>query len=357
MTSARFDMGPRLGEPFRAGASLLRVRFNGPVPLLMLLAPSLNRVYAGEAPRLAAAELAVTTGVEVEPVVVAGVDYLRFDADLDETLLRTVAEQSARLGLYEEVDGLLRPLELPEVDLLDEDLVTIPKYPGKTNEQLTRLLLNVTLSQVSLPPGPRTVLDPLCGRGTTLLQAWRLGHDGAGVETDAKAVEAFAAYLTTYLRRKRLKHKAGTTPVRREGKSLGKRFDAEVTLGGRELSLGVFTGDTTASAALWGKRRFDAIVTDAPYGVVHGAVSDVKGGRRDRSATSLLAAAIPVWARQLRVGGALGISWNTLGTPREKLAELLSGAGLTVRDEGAWRGFAHRVDSSVHRDVMVAVRS
>jgi len=332
------------------------MRLNDPVPLLMLIAPSLNRVYAGEAPRLAAAELAVTAGVEVEPVVIAGVDYLRIDAEDSEELRGVVARLSARLGLYEDVSGLLRPLDLPTVDLLDEDLVTIPKYPGKTNEQLTRLLLNVTLSQVS-GPGMRSVLDPLCGRGTTLLQAWRLGHDAAGIESDQKAVEAFAAYLKTYLRRKRLKHSAEMTPVRREGKSLCKRFDADVTFDGRRLTLGVFTGDTRQSAYLWGKRRFDAIVTDAPYGVVHGSVSDVRGGtRRDRSASGLLADAIPVWVSQLRIGGALGMSWNTLGTPRERVAELLTSAGLVVRDEGPWRRFAHRVDSSVHRDVIVAVR-
>ncbi len=333
------------------------MRLNEPVPLLMLIAPSLNRVYAGEAPRLAAAELAVTAGVEVEPVVIAGVDYLRIEADADQRLLDAVAVQSTKLGLYEDVSGLLRPLELPAVDVLDEDLVTIPKYPGKTNEQLTRLLLNVTLSQVMAGPGSRTVLDPLCGRGTTLLQAWRLGHDAAGVEADEKAVEAFAAYLKTYLRRKRIKHTAEMTPVRREGKSLGKRFDAEVTVDGRNLSLGVFTGDTRQSAKLWGKRRFDAIVTDAPYGIVHGSVSDVRGGtRRDRSASGLLADAIPVWTGQLRIGGALGLSWNTLGTPRERVVELLGAAGLVVRDDGPWRRFSHRVDSSVHRDVIVAVR-
>ena len=106
------------------------MRLNDPVPLLMLIAPSLNRVYAGEAPRLAAAELAVTAGVEVEPVVIAGVDYLRIDADDSEELRGVVARLSARLGLYEDVSGLLRPLDLPTVDLLDEDLVTIPKYPG-----------------------------------------------------------------------------------------------------------------------------------------------------------------------------------------------------------------------------------
>ena len=111
---------------------------------LLLLAPAANHVYAQETPRLAAAELAVTAGVEVAPVSIAGVDYLR----LDQADVATVAAQSARLALFQEEDGLLRPVKLPTVELLDSDLVTIPKYPGKTNERFTRLLLNVTLSQV-----------------------------------------------------------------------------------------------------------------------------------------------------------------------------------------------------------------
>ncbi len=323
---------------------------------LLLLAPAANRVYAGEAPTLAAAELAVTTGVEVEPVTIAGIDYLRFEAG-DEALA-TVAAQSARLALFEEAGGLLRPVELPRTDVLDDDLVTIPKYPGKTNEQFTRLLLNVTLAQVDRPAGRRAVLDPLAGRGTTLTTAWLAGHDAAGVEGDEKAMEAFAAFLKTWLRRKRLKHKADITPVRREGRSLGRRFDAEVVAEGQTLTLGMFTGDTRDSAALWGKRRFDAVVTDAPYGVVHGATTDVRGvsGRRDRSAAGLLREAVPVWAGQLKAGGALGLSWNTLGLPREDLLTVLAGAGLTPLDEGPWRRFAHRVDSSVHRDLVVAVK-
>nr|WP_285127244.1 hypothetical protein [Propionibacterium freudenreichii] len=32
---------------------------------------------------------------------------------------------------------LLRPIELPRSDVLDDDLVTIPKYRGKTNELFT----------------------------------------------------------------------------------------------------------------------------------------------------------------------------------------------------------------------------
>ena len=320
---------------------------------LLLLAPAANHVYAQETPRLAAAELAVTAGVEVAPVSIAGVDYLR----LGEADVAIVAAQSARLALFQEEDGLLRPVKLPTVELLDSDLVTIPKYPGKTNERFTRLLLNVTLSQVQTRSPRRTVLDPLCGRGTTLTTAWRLGLDAAGVESDPKAVEAFAAYLKTWLRRKRMKHTVSVCPVRRDGRNLGRRCDADVSTAAGRLRLGVFTGDTRESARLWGRRRFDAIVTDAPYGVVHGSHSDVRGlAGKDRSAARLLTEAIPVWSGQLKPYGALGLSWNTHAMAREQLLAVLTEAGLIPLDDGPWRRFGHRVDSSIHRDLVVAVK-
>ena len=336
---------------------------------VILLSPSANRVYAGEAATLASAELAICARFahEIGEVNLAGVDYLGFEsADLDQDQAAVIAGQSATLALFEVVgtadQPLLRPVELPSVDLLDEDLVTIPKFPGKTNEQFTRLLVNVTLAAMTRqtePGQPLSILDPLAGRGTTLEVAWTMGHHGYGVEADTKAVEAMAAYLKTWLRRKRLKHTAAMSPVRREGKSLGKRFDAELKLPGRPAqNLGVFTGDTRSSADLWGKKTFDAIIADAPYGVVHGSSTDVRGtsGRRDRSPAGLLGEAVPVWARQLRAGGALGLSWNTHGLAREDLASLFSQAGLQVMSGGPWEQFGHRVDSSIQRDLMVAVK-
>ncbi|HNV11431.1 MAG TPA: site-specific DNA-methyltransferase [Propionibacteriaceae bacterium] len=329
---------------------------------LLMLAPSANRVYAGETARLAGGELAVSGAfaTSIGTVTLAGVEYLGFDADLDPGRLATLAGQSASLALFEQADaGLLRPVELPRVDLLDDDLVTIPKYQGKTNEQFTRLLMNVTLACVDRESeGPRQVLDPLSGRGTTLETAWMMGHEAYGVEGDAKAVEHMAAYLKSWLRRKRIKHTADLVPVRREGKSLGRKFEAELRVDDVKLAMIVFTGDTRTSAALFGRKKFDAIVTDAPYGVVHGSTTDVRGvvGKRDRSPAGLLGEAIPVWASMLKPGGALGLSWNTYGISREDLASLMVRSGLRVRDEEPFLGFAHRVDSSINRDLIVAVR-
>lgn len=324
--------------------------------LLALTAPAANRVYAAGAGVLTSAELEILSGVPVEPVHIAGVEYLAFDADPTPELRAALARHSAFLALFARHDGLLDPLEVPAHGLFDDDLVTIPKYSGKTNEQFTRLLLNVTLATVACPTGRRwTVLDPMCGRGTTLAHALIGGHDAAGVEIDAKSVEAMAAFWRTWLRRKRLKHSADVSPVRREGKSIGKRFDVEVrpSKDATASHLTVFTGDTRQSAKLYGKRRFEAIVTDAPYGVIHGSQGR---GRKQRTAADLLTESVPVWASQLAPGGSLGISWNTLGMPREDLVAALTDAGLHVHDDGPWRRLAHRVDSSIHRDVVVGTR-
>ncbi|QGF23916.1 TRM11 family SAM-dependent methyltransferase [Raineyella fluvialis] len=337
--------------------------------LLMLAHPGANRVYAAQAATMASSELAICApgAGEVAARTLAGIDYLGFETDSLEgsdeertQALRLIARQSTFLALFEErPDGLLRPIEVADPDVFEDDLVTIPKYPGKTNEQFTRLLLNVTLAAVECPLNERaTVLDPLSGRGTTLTTAWTAGLNAAGVEVDEKAVEQMAAFLKTYLRRKRLKHKADTVPVRREGKSLGRKFEATVHLDDRDLTMGVFTGDTRSSAKLWGKRRFEAIVTDAPYGVVHGSRSDVVGttGKRDRSPAGLLKGSLGVWAHQLRDGGALGLSWNTHGLSRGDLVAMVEETGLVVKNDGPWLGFEHRVDASIQRDVLVAVK-
>ena len=332
---------------------------------LILLAPSANRVYASEADRLVAAELKIMLGADdhppIESVRIAGIGYLALATEcLDEHACATLGRLSGCYATFHREHDRLRPIEIIRPDLFDDDLVTIPKYPGKTNEQFTRLLINVTLASMRRPSsGPISILDPLCGRGTVLSTAMMLGCNAAGVEVEAKAVEAYAAYLRSYLRRKRLKHNLEVNPVRREGKIIGKRLEAAVIPNGRErpIALTVFSGDTRQSGALFGKRRFEAVVTDAPYGVVHGSRTDVSGvGGRDRSAAGLISEALPVWTMQLKPGGALGLSFNAIGLRRERLLDLVAAAGLEPLDTGPYRDFEHRVDSSIRRDIVVALK-
>src|SRR4051812_45809666 len=161
----------------------------------MLLAPSANRVYADQAGRMSRAELAAFAPVlssdisDIDVTVLGGVEYLTFSAALTARDVAYLANMSAAYALFSLVeDELLRPVELTPLARYDSDLITIPKYAGKTNEQFTKLLLNLTLLASASAPrmldGGLTVCDPLCGRGTTLNQALMYSYDAIGVAMD-----------------------------------------------------------------------------------------------------------------------------------------------------------------------------
>lgn len=337
----------------------------------LLVAPSANRVYARAAGALTVAELGVLgetvlSGALGEPRVedIAGVDYVTFTGDLDATALAYVANVSTAFALFERTaPDALRPIALHRLDCLDDDLLTILKYQGKTNELFTKLLLNVTVLASGAAPRMLTdrlrVLDPMCGRGTTLNQVLMYGWHAAGVDLDSGDFDTYAGFLPRWLKDKRLKHTATTTRLRRDGRVLGRRLDVELATskeawaGGETITVSNALADTRDASDIYRAASFDAVVTDAPYGVQHG--SRAAGGLQ-RSPLELLAEALPGWVRLLRPGGAVGIAVNVRTCPRPEALALLADAGLEVRDTAAYRGFEHRVDQAILRDVVVATK-
>lgn len=336
----------------------------------MLISPSANRVYARTAARMAANEIRVFsehaldgTVEDVAEIAIGGVPYLVFRSDsLTARDLRLLANLSSLYALFAVRGELLEPIAFTRLDRYDDDLVSILKYIGKTNEQFTKLLLNVTAA-TALPAdrilsGGVKVLDPMCGRGTTMNQAAMYGWDGFGVEVDKRDFEAYSGFLPRWLKDKRLKHQAVTSRVKREGRALGQRTRVEFAAtkeryrDGDLQVLEIVNTDTLRSGEVFKKRAFDLIVTDAPYGVQHAAVKDTRA--LARRPTELLEAAIPVWAALLRPGGAIGLSWNTHTTGRAELAAILEDAGLAVCDSEPFRDFEHRVDQAINRDLIVA---
>jgi SAM-dependent methyltransferase len=361
-----------------------------------LISPSHNRVYLAGAPALARVELAVfgtalpdgaIDAGSVAETVIGGVPYVTFEAgalsDGDAALL---ANLSSLYALFEITGArgseLLRPVPLRRLDRYDDDLLTILKYPGKTNEQFTKLLLNVTLassafagelSSAGLPGGRRlAVLDPLCGRGTTLNQALMYGFDAYGADIDARDVEAYAVFIRRWLKDKRLKHQADFSPVRRDRKVVARRLTAEFAATKDEYKAGdvqrleVVEADTTRVGEFFRPASADLVVTDLPYGVQHGSHGGHGAGRPGgeragdagravaRSPLELLHAAAPAWAKTLRPGGAIGLSWNTRVARRDDAAEALAAAGMEIVDDGPYHAFRHRVDQAITRDVLVA---
>jgi hypothetical protein len=332
----------------------------------LLLAPSANRVYADQAARLATAELAAFTAAlssdisDISVDVIGGVEYLTFEAELGAREVAYVSNLSSGFALFERVgEDLLRPVELAPLARYDSDLITIPKYAGKTNEQFTKLVLNLTVlasaSADRMLDGQLTVLDPLCGRGTTLNQALMYGYDAVGVEIDGKDVEAYKLFLQTWLKRKRLKHTAELVPMRRQGRRAARRL--EVTLAaskddhraGAVQKVTVLHADTTQLDGLIRGGVADVLVTDLPYGVAHGSHDD-QGGL-SRSPLDLLERAVPHWLPLLRPGAAIGLSWNLKVARRELAEDILTANGLAVVPLGE---LAHRVDQGIERDVLVA---
>jgi SAM-dependent methyltransferase len=295
-----------------------------------------------------------------EPTVIAGVRYVAFDADPADGDLALLGDVSSAMALFERSRDSLRPVELPRRDRFDADLLTILKYSGKTNEVFTKLLLNVTVWSGNAVSGrPLRVLDPMCGRGTTLNQVLMNGWHAAGLDVDGRDFDAYAAFLPQWLKLKRLKHSAGTSPLRRDGAKLGRRFRAEIGVtkedwkAGRAITLDYVNADTVHTRAVHRAESFDAVVVDAPYGVQHGSRS---GGRLERNPLDLLHDAVPAWAEVLRHGGAMGIAWNTRVASRRDALEVLAGAGLEPLDDGPYRNLEHRVDQAIQRDVLVARR-
>jgi tRNA G10 N-methylase Trm11 len=211
------------------------------------------------------------------------------------------------------------------------------------------------------------VLDPLCGRGTTLNQALMYGFDAYGADIDARDVEAYAVFIQRWLKDKRLKHQADFSPVRRDRKVVARRLTASFAATKDEYKAGdvqrleVVETDTARVVEYFRAGSADLVVADLPYGVQHGSHASGRAGGGGppgrslaRSPLDLLGEAAPAWARALRPGGALGISWNTLVARREDAASALAAAGLEVLDTGAYRGFRHRVDQAITRDILIA---
>jgi hypothetical protein len=337
----------------------------------LLVLPSANRVYASSAVTLTEAELALFSQsvlggalADIGAATIGGVPYVTFEADdISRRDAAFLANLSSGYALFEVCDGLLRPVELQPLDRFDDDLITIQKYQGKTNEQFTKLLLNVTLLSSAAAPAmldrPLAVLDPLCGRGTTLNQALMYGFDAAGIDRDQQDYEAYSTFIQTWLKRKRLKHHVEYDgPVRRNGKVTARRLQVRLAAtkedykAGRAQHLDVVNADTTRAAEFFRAGTFDLVVTDAPYGVQHGSRTADRG--LARSPLDLLADAAAGWAGLLRDGGAVGIAWNTLVAHRDEAAKVLAQAGLEPLASGPYLEFRHRVDQAITRDILVA---
>ncbi len=251
----------------------------------LLLRASANRVYGEASFALARAELealdrtqlgGVVTATRREPI--AGVDYLLVDTvePFNAEQLAVVANLSSLHALFEVEGALLRPCPVAPLARMDDDVVTIQRYAGKTNEAFTHLLVNVALAESGdafgrLLAGKRVrLLDPACGRGTSLNRAVVYGMDATGIELDQRDVEAYTQFILTWMKDKRLKHQLEQAKLRKGRDTPAHRIT--VTYGrGKERSshrvVDIIHDDTLGARAHLKARSIDVLVCDLPFGV------------------------------------------------------------------------------------------
>ena len=307
--------------------------------------------------------ISLLKAVEIEAVpeheFIGGADFLTFECrPLSESEISFIGRLSSGYIIAERQGNLLLPLDRSSEGYLPDDLPEVLKYKGKTSVPFTEMMMNMGLSVTpfALIREPVTLLDPLCGKGTSCFCAARRGWNAVGLDTDAKSVREAADYFSRYLKFHHLKHVKQT-----RSETVG-RHSVPVTAftyaacneqyrqnDTRSLEFGC--GDTAFVPALTRRRPAHLIVADLPYGVQHSP----QFGEKPETFQRLLARALPEWRKALRPGGSLSLSFNTLTISRERVLSLVKDAGFALCEEECFSGLRHEVEQAVVRDVVYAV--
>ena len=309
----------------------------------LLISPTARGAYFAETHKVVLAEIAGVADVEVSGIEThGGMEFLRLSCGIEK--VRELLRLSFAQGLFRLADGCWRPAEADAGFLLHEDFVSGEKYRGKTNETLTQLLVNLALQEARTANENPRLLDPMCGRGTSLFWAMRYGMSATGIEKDVTAVNEVRRGLKKWTKLHRQKHKLAEGWVQKANKKgVGKFLDFKA--GGQTVRL--VSGDTTDARALVGRTPYDLLVTDIPYGIQH-----MGGSNGVRSPLTVIQKAAKGWADCLAPGGVMAIAYNRNIPKRAEMIAAFEGLNLEIIE----RDLAHRMSESILRDVLLLRR-
>ena len=332
----------------------------------MLLWPHANVRYQNESLKLARSELRLMLDIHAPEAEVSVYEGLNLPAlqiedgqELSPAAVEAIRSHSLLYGLFEVRDGgLLMPLTGREEAYVGSDLAGILKYKGKTNELFLQLLVNAALyaGGFARRGGERLeLMDPMCGRGTTLFVGANRGWNTTGTDVDRNDLSEAGKFLRRYFEYHRMKH-----AVKQESRTVAGAKSVPMTCfsfadtperfkAGEGCTLRTACADASRTREIFGKEKFHMIVCDLPYGVQHASV----GANPEK----LLAKALPGWKEALKKGGTIAVSFNAQTFKTEKVRQLMEDAGLEVKRGGAYDEFSHWVEQAVTRDIAVARRT
>lgn len=331
---------------------------------IMFLWPHANVRYQNETMKLAESELRLMLDVHAPEAEIARYEGMNLPAleislpKMDNALNKAIRSHSLMYALFEECEGgLLKPVTGRADAYVGADLPGILKYKGKTNEIFLQLLVNAALYSGGFAhkAGEKLeLLDPMCGRGTTLFVAANRRWNSTGTDVDKTDLSEAEKFLKRYFEYHRMKHE-----YKRESRTVPGAKPIPVTQfsfadtpghfkNDDKCSLRLANADASRTREIFGKEKFHMIVCDLPYGVQHSGV----GG----SPEQVLRSALPGWKEALKKGGTVAVSFNAQTLKREKVLQLMEEAGLEAKRGGAHEGFSHWVEQAVTRDIAVGRR-
>ncbi|MGL5150911.1 MAG: TRM11 family SAM-dependent methyltransferase [Clostridium sp.] len=337
----------------------------------ILANPGHNRIYFDTALKIALSELeAISISnnmgisyIDEENLGLPASICFTTNRELTEDDFKTIGFSSIYYAIFEIVQGnLLRPIMVPDFHVFPESMVQILKYTGKTNEQFTRLMVNLALSACKTNSKEITLFDPMCGKGTTLYEGFIRGFNVVGVEINEQWAQEIQTYIVRFLKEGRYKHKAlKSKQSDSNGKKLANVFTLSAAANKKDFNedkvqtFQLLNADTRKSDILIKKKSCDIIISDLPYGVQHGSKND-KDDKMTRSPLGLLEEAIPAWKEVLKVSGSIVISFNEFTMKYDDVSVVLERFGFKVLNESPFNNYLHRVDQSINRNLIVAVK-
>ncbi len=331
-----------------------------------LLWPHANPRYLVSLKKLACQELHCMLKACGVPVQISWKDFggapwlVVSCTSLSASALRLISGHSSLYMGAAVENGMLRPLDYKLPDYLPSDMAEVLKYKGKTNASFTGLMLNCALcaSRFALGREPLTVMDPMCGRGTTLFYALSRGHNAVGIESGGKDVQEAASYIGKYLQLHRLKHRTDRGSMTLPGGQSSPYTAWELAdtpahyAAGDIRTVKLIHGDTLHCAQVQKPQTVHLMIADLPYGVQHAP----RQGQRVDAILPLVKNALPGWHKTLAPGGAIALSFNTYTLKKSELRKIVSDSGFSVLSEAPFDDFEHWVEQAISRDLLIAVK-
>ena len=163
----------------------------------ILLWPHANVRYFESMKTLAEAELtvmlrAVDENIEIKRTGMNGLEMMTFEGPaFSDRMKKLMSMVSCAYAVFEVKGDMLLPLMQGGQLRFGGDLSGILKYKGKTNEMFTGMLINLAVFCSDFADKfdkNLSILDPMCGRGTSLFEGLRRNYDMTGVEIDKNDV-------------------------------------------------------------------------------------------------------------------------------------------------------------------------